>query len=66
MFICSVPCAVSFGFAGRPTAVKDHLRIYFTLNILLELLKSGIKDVTDLAKVEELQKRASGQGLSLL
>ena len=59
-----MPCTVSFGFAG--TALKDHLRIYFTLNILLELLKSGIKDVTDLAKVEELQKRASGQGLSLL
>uniref|UniRef100_A0A8C5BN84 Cytosolic phospholipase A2 gamma-like n=1 Tax=Gadus morhua TaxID=8049 RepID=A0A8C5BN84_GADMO len=54
-----VPSWMNMSTAGRPTAVKDHLRIYFTLNILLELLKSGIKDVTDLAKVEELQKRAS-------
>ncbi|XP_059901850.1 cytosolic phospholipase A2 gamma-like isoform X3 [Gadus macrocephalus] len=54
-----VPPWMNMSTAGRPTAVKDHLRIYFTLNILLELLKSGINDVTDLAKVEELQKRVS-------
>ena len=59
-----MPCTVSFGFAG--TALKDHLRIYFTLTILVDMLDSGITNVTDLAKLEELQKRVSGQGLSLV
>ncbi|XP_056460874.1 cytosolic phospholipase A2 zeta-like isoform X1 [Gadus chalcogrammus] len=41
------------------TALKAHLRIHFTLTILVDMLDSGITNVTDLAKVEDLQKRVS-------
>uniref|UniRef100_A0A8C5AR40 Cytosolic phospholipase A2 gamma-like n=1 Tax=Gadus morhua TaxID=8049 RepID=A0A8C5AR40_GADMO len=48
------------------TALKDHLRIYFTLTILVDMLDSGITNVTDLAKLEELQKRVSDKHLEVV